>query len=170
MKFFWYIFPFFNIVGILGVLWARQTIYALLFLIIIYVSSSICWISVGVELIGLILIIVYIGAITMLLLYMVMFLDAIKTQKDTQYDYFNKTVGMVFILYVYYILHNYWPENILLLNGWINSVFLINDINVLSINLFEQHSFAVILVGFVLLIAMIIALDIAKWHKSQINA
>jgi NADH-quinone oxidoreductase subunit J len=60
----------------IGVLLCRQTIYALLSLIVVFLTSSLYFILQGVNFVGLILIIVYIGAIAMLFLYMTMLINS----------------------------------------------------------------------------------------------
>jgi len=63
-------------ISAIGVLICRQTIYALLSLITLFLSSAVYFIANSVTFMGLILIIVYIGAIAMLFLYMVMLIDS----------------------------------------------------------------------------------------------
>jgi NADH-quinone oxidoreductase subunit J len=60
----------------IGVLFCRQTIYALLSLIAVFLASALYFIFHGVNFVGLILIIVYIGAIAMLFLYMTMLISS----------------------------------------------------------------------------------------------
>lgn len=69
---------FIVLLGAVGALVCRQTIYALLSLIVVFLASASYMISQQFNFIGLIFIIVYVGAIAMLFLYMVMLLDAPK--------------------------------------------------------------------------------------------
>lgn len=164
-------FYVFIVLGALGVLISRQTIYSLLYLVGVFVSSAIVWIAVSVELIGLILIIVYIGAVTMLLLYMVMFLDSSRSQQDSRGLTGAECIGIGLTLLALYFnapsnffdseTHDFGGER------WMENVFLTSDIASIAINLFEQHAGAVVFVGFILLIAVVVALDIASIQKGD---
>jgi len=164
-------FYVFIVLGILGVLISRQTIYSLLYLVGVFVSSAVIWVAISVELIGLILIIVYIGAVTMLLLYMVMFLDSSRPQQDGKglTDMECMGIGLIITALYFNAPSNFFDNEMYDFVGerWMESTFLTNDIAIIAINLFEQHAGAVIFVGFILLIAMVVALDIASIQKED---
>lgn len=164
-------FYVFIVLCALGVLVSRQTIYSLLYLVGVFVSSAVVWIADGVELIGLILIIVYIGAVTMLLLYMVMFLDSSQSQQDSRglIGVECMSIGLILLALYYNTPSNFFDSEMHDFGGerWMESVFLTNDIASIAINLFEQHAGAVVFVGFILLIAMVVALDIASIQKED---
>ena len=63
------------IIGLIGVLESRQTIYSLLWLVFSFICSAMFFISMEMSLLGLLFIIVYIGAIAILFLYMIMLID-----------------------------------------------------------------------------------------------
>jgi NADH-quinone oxidoreductase subunit J len=85
------------LIGALSALFCRQTIYALLSLMITFIMSAFYFMQIKIYFISAILIIVYIGAITMLFLYVIMFLDIKKYAKFFPYSWRKRlTYGIFF--------------------------------------------------------------------------
>ncbi|MGH8279538.1 MAG: NADH-quinone oxidoreductase subunit J [Gammaproteobacteria bacterium] len=59
----------------LGVITARNTVYAALFLVMTFVASAGLWLLLEAEFLALILVLVYVGAVMVLFLFIVMMLD-----------------------------------------------------------------------------------------------
>ena len=54
---------------------SRNTVYSVFFLILVFVSVSILFIMIGAEFLGMIMLIVYVGAVAVLFLFVVMMLN-----------------------------------------------------------------------------------------------
>ena len=70
-----YLFSFITITSSLAVISARNTIHAVFFLILDFVSVSCLFIMMGAEFLGMMMLIVYVGAVAVLFLFVVMMLD-----------------------------------------------------------------------------------------------
>ena len=68
-------FYFFSIVAVFAsvmVTVSKNTVYSVFFLILVFISISILFIMIGAEFLGMIMLIVYVGAVSVLFLFVVM--------------------------------------------------------------------------------------------------
>ena len=70
-----YLFSFVLIVSALGVITSRNPVYAVLFLVLSFVTAAGLWMLMFAEFLALTLILVYVGAVMVLFLFVVMMLD-----------------------------------------------------------------------------------------------
>jgi len=70
-----YIFAAFLVMTCLSVLFSKNPVNSVLFLVLAFLNSTFLFILVGAEFVGIILAIVYIGAVAILFLFVVMMLD-----------------------------------------------------------------------------------------------
>ena len=77
-------FYFFSTIAVFSAIMgtvSRNTVYSVFFLILVFVSVSILFIMIGAEFLGMIMLIVYVGAVAVLFLFVVMMLNV--TEKKT---------------------------------------------------------------------------------------
>ncbi|HFD86725.1 MAG TPA: NADH-quinone oxidoreductase subunit J, partial [Gammaproteobacteria bacterium] len=74
-QFLFYFFAAIEIFAALRVITVRNPVHAALFLVLTFVSASCLWILMEAEFLGLLLILVYVGAVMVLFLFVVMMLD-----------------------------------------------------------------------------------------------
>jgi len=72
---FFYFFAAILVGAAVGVVTARNAVHAVLFLVLAFVTSAILWVSMQAEFLGIILVLVYAGAVMVLFLFVVMMLD-----------------------------------------------------------------------------------------------
>ena len=72
---FFYFFSFIAVSAATMVTISRNTVYSVFFLILVFVSVSILFIMIGAEFLGMIMLIVYVGAVAVLFLFVVMMLN-----------------------------------------------------------------------------------------------
>ena len=72
---FFYFFSFIAIVSAIMVTAARNTVHSVFFLILDFISISCLFIMIGAEFLGMIMLIVYVGAVAVLFLFVVMMLN-----------------------------------------------------------------------------------------------
>ena len=72
--FFW-IFATILVVSAFAVIWARNPVHSVLFLILAFVNAAGLFLLLGAEFLAMILIVVYVGAVAVLFLFIVMLLD-----------------------------------------------------------------------------------------------
>ena len=71
-------FYFFSIIAVFAAVMvtvSRNTVYSVFFLILVFISISILFIMIGAEFLGMIMLIVYVGAVAVLFLFVVMMLN-----------------------------------------------------------------------------------------------
>ena len=72
---FFYFFSTLAVFGAAMVTLSRNTVYSVFFLILVFISVSILFIMIGAEFLGMIMLIVYVGAVAVLFLFVVMMLN-----------------------------------------------------------------------------------------------
>ena len=72
---FFYFFSTIAVFSALMVTISRNTVYSVFFLILVFVTTSILFIMIGAEFLGMIMLIVYVGAVAVLFLFVVMMLN-----------------------------------------------------------------------------------------------
>ena len=72
---FFYFFSAISVFSAIMVTVSRNTVYSVFFLILVFVSVSILFIMIGAEFLGMIMLIVYVGAVAVLFLFVVMMLN-----------------------------------------------------------------------------------------------
>jgi NADH-quinone oxidoreductase subunit J len=70
-----YAFAFFAVLSALGVIGLRNPVHAVLSLIVTFFSTACLWLLLQAEFLGVVLILVYVGAVMILFLFVVMMLD-----------------------------------------------------------------------------------------------
>ena len=138
----------------------KNPVYAALFLILSFVSTSALFIIQGAEFLGLILILVYVGAVMVLFLFVVMMLDVklLSALKSNILSYLPMlvTISGILLAQIIYILYK---SDLLL-----NNKPLVSKINTSNNNtkelgklIFTEYLFAFEIVGCILLVAIIVA-------------
>ncbi len=70
-----YLFAGALVFAALRVITARNPVHSALFLVLAFVNAAILWVQMGAEFLGIILVLVYVGAVMVLFLFVVMMLD-----------------------------------------------------------------------------------------------
>ena len=173
---FFYFFSTIAVFASVMVVTSKNTVYSVFFLILVFATISILFIMIGAEFLGMIMLIVYVGAVAVLFLFVVMMLNVteqiIKSPKKK--SFFNKTsisslVGLIIFL-----------ELLVVIGGWkYKSAFVpLSDIN-LNTNVSNTHALGNILyteyihlfqiAGIILLMAMIGAITLTFSKKENIK-
>ena len=95
---FFYFFSAITVFSAVMVTISRNTVYSVFFLILVFVSVSILFIMIGAEFLGMIMLIVYVGAVAVLFLFVVMMLNITEqiTKRSTRKGLINNiSVGAV---------------------------------------------------------------------------
>jgi len=151
----------------------RNPVHSVLFLILAFFTSSILLFILDIEFLGIIFIIIYVGAIAVLFLFVVMMLD----NKTVDFNYQNYYVvyfliGSIFLVQTSSTLFETFKQ----VND--KSVYLqlsmfltdnLNNLNLLGQVLFNYYSSCFLLAGLVLLVAMIGAIVLSLNFNSTGN-
>ncbi len=159
---FFYLFSIIAIVSAIMVTASKNTVHSVFFLILDFISISCLFIMIGAEFLGMIMLIVYVGAVAVLFLFVVMMLNV--AQQKNQW-FLSKSssrhipVGLIISAIIFF-------ELIIVVGGWKYKPDLSDSTNISSINdITNTHSLGLVLYtdyihifqisGMILLIAMI---------------
>ena len=156
---FFYIFSFIAIISAIMVTVSKNTVHSVFFLILDFISISSLFIMIGAEFLGMIMLIVYVGAVAVLFLFVVMMLNVAK-QKNTWFKSSTNSAHIPIGLLVSIII---FFEVIIVIGGWkykpeLSNKIVVSDItNTHSIGnvLYTDYIHLFQLSGMVLLVAMI---------------
>ena len=172
-------FYFFSIIAVFSAIMvtiSKNTIYSVFFLILVFVSVSILFIMIGAEFLGMIMLIVYVGAVAVLFLFVVMMLNIVEqiTKRSSRKGFINyisvgSIVGVIIFL-----------ELLVVIGGWkYKGTFIpLSDINI-NVDLSNTHILGNILytdyihlfqiAGMILLVAMIGAITLTFSKRENIK-
>ena len=174
--FFFYIFSFIAIVSAIMVIVSRNTVHSVFFLILDFISISCLFIMIGAEFLGMIMLIVYVGAVAVLFLFVVMMLN-VAQQKN---QWFSSTIsashipiGLVVSIVIFF-------ELIIVIGGWKYKENLSDSINLsISTEISNTASLGNViytdfihlfqLSGMILLVAMIGAIVLTFRHRTGLK-
>ena len=159
---FFYFFSVIAIVSAIMVTASKNTVHSVFFLILDFISISCLFIMVGAEFLGMIMLIVYVGAVAVLFLFVVMMLNV--AQQKNQW-FLSKSssrhipIGLIISAIIFF-------ELIIVVGGWKYKPELLNSNNLTSTyEISNTHSLGQVLYtdyihvfqisGMILLIAMI---------------
>jgi len=156
-------FYFFSIVAIISAIMvtaSKNTVHSVFFLILDFISISCLFIMIGAEFLGMIMLIVYVGAVAVLFLFVVMMLNV--AQQKNQW-FLSKTssrhipIGLIISLIIFF-------ELIIVIGGWKYKPDLIEPTNMIN-EISNTHSLGQVLYtdyihifqisGMILLVSMI---------------
>ncbi len=159
---FFYTFSLIAVVSAIMVTVSRNTVHSVFFLILDFISISCLFIMIGAEFLGMIMLIVYVGAVAVLFLFVVMMLNVVQ-QKNTLFESVSDgkhiPIGLLISLVIFF-------ELIIVIGGWKYKpdLFYSNDLNITN-EVSNTHSLGQVLYtdyihvfqisGMILLIAMI---------------
>ncbi len=173
---FFYFFSTIVVFSSIMVTISRNTVYSVFFLILVFVSTSILFIMIGAEFIGMIMLIVYVGAVAVLFLFVVMMLNVVEetSKKSLRKGLFNNisvgsAVGIIIFL-----------ELLVVIGGWKykDSFFSLSDLTFISDTtnthilgkvLYTEYIYLFQVSGMILLVAMIGAISLTFSKRDNIK-
>ena len=160
---FFYVFSIIAVISAIMVTVSKNTVHSVFFLILDFISISCLFIMIGAEFLGMIMLIVYVGAVAVLFLFVVMMLN-VAQQKNQWFNSESTTsshipVGLIISTIIFF-------ELIIVVGGWKYKPELSNpNTSQISNEISNTHSLGQVLYtdyihifqisGMILLIAMI---------------
>ncbi len=174
---FFYIFSIIAILSAIMVTVSKNTVHSVFFLILDFVSISCLFIMIGAEFVGMIMLIVYVGAVAVLFLFVVMMLN-VSLQKNEWFAAERGSshipVGIIISIIIFF-------ELIIVVGGWkfkpnlnpdsLDLDFISEKTNTHSIGevLYTDYIHLFQLSGMILLVAMIGAIVLTFRKRSGIK-
>ncbi len=159
---FFYTFSFIAIVSAIMVIASKNTVHSVFFLILDFISISCLFIMIGAEFLGMIMLIVYVGAVAVLFLFVVMMLN-VAQQKNQWFISEDSSshipIGLLVSVIIFF-------ELIIVISGWKYKPNLLNFSKIkISPEITNTHALGNVLYtdyvhlfqlsGMILLVAMI---------------
>jgi len=173
---FFYFFSTIAVFSALMVTISRNTVYSVFFLILVFVSTSVLFIMIGAEFLGMIMLIVYVGAVAVLFLFVVMMLNVTEQQKQrsTRKGIIN-TISVGSLVGVIIFL-----ELLVVIGGWkykgtftsLSSINLNQDLSnthLLGSVLYTDYIHLFQISGMILLVAMVGAITLTFSKRENIK-
>ena len=158
---FFYVFSIIAVVSAIMVTVSKNTVHSVFFLILDFISISCLFIMVGAEFLGMIMLIVYVGAVAVLFLFVVMMLNVAQQKNQWFISEENSghiPVGLLISAIIFF-------ELIIVIGGWKYKPDLFETTNLITNEISNTHSLGQVLYtdyihifqisGMILLVAMI---------------
>ena len=159
---FFYTFSFIAVVSAIMVTVSKNTVHSVFFLILDFISISCLFIMIGAEFLGMIMLIVYVGAVAVLFLFVIMMLNVAQQKNQwfaSEENSKHIPVGLIISTIIFF-------ELIIVIGGWKYKPDLFDLNNSMdNLNVSNTHSIGQILYtdyihvfqisGMILLVAMI---------------
>lgn len=170
IAFFFYIFSIVMVGSAFMVIAARNPVHSVLFLILAFVNAAGLFLLMGAEFLGMILVVVYVGAVAVLFLFVVMMLDvdfAALKQGFLQYLPLGALIGIAVLI-----------ELVLVVGAWTLGdtrvapaapAGTISNTAALGQVLYTQYVYFFQIAGLILLTAMIGAIVLTLRHKEGVK-
>ena len=172
---FFYIFSIVAIISAIMVTASKNTVHSVFFLILDFISISCLFIMIGAEFLGMIMLIVYVGAVAVLFLFVVMMLNV--AQQKNQW-FLSKSssrhipIGLIISAVIFF-------ELMIVVGGWKYKPNLVNNLPELNSELSNTHLLGQVLYtdyihifqisGMILLIAMIGAIVLTYRQREGVK-
>ena len=173
---FFYTFSLIAIFSAIMVIASKNTVHSVFFLILDFISISCLFIMIGAEFLGMIMLIVYVGAVAVLFLFVVMMLN-VAQQKNQWFvstsDNTHIPIGLLISIVIFL-------ELVIVVGGWKYKPDLLSSVSVgINQNITNTHAICNILYtdyihlfqlsGMILLVAMIGAIVLTYRKRSGIK-
>jgi NADH-quinone oxidoreductase subunit J len=173
---FFYIFSLIAIVSAIMVTVSKNTVHSVFFLILDFISISCLFIMIGAEFLGMIMLIIYVGAVAVLFLFVVMMLN-VAQQKNQWFSARESSkhipVGLIISTIIFF-------ELIIVIGGWkykpdlVSSMSLnidssISNTHAIGYILYTDYIHIFQLSGMILLVAMIGAIVLTFRQRSGVK-
>ena len=173
---FFFIFSLIAIVSAIMVTVSKNTVHSVFFLILDFISISCLFIMIGAEFLGMIMLIIYVGAVAVLFLFVVMMLN-VAQQKNQWFSARESSkhipVGLIISTIIFF-------ELIIVIGGWkykpdlVSSMSLnidssISNTHAIGYVLYTDYIHIFQLSGMILLVAMIGAIVLTFRQRSGVK-
>ena len=173
---FFYFFSTIAVFASIMVTVSRNTVYSVFFLILVFINISILFIMIGAEFLGMIMLIVYVGAVAVLFLFVVMMLNITEqlTKRTSRRGLINNiSVGLMVGVIIFL-------ELLVVVGGWkYKDTFVSLSATNLNLDISNTHALGNVLYtdyihlfqisGMILLVAMIGAITLTFSKRENIK-
>ncbi|WP_412058204.1 NADH-quinone oxidoreductase subunit J [Bartonella sp. DGB2] len=171
---FFYLFAFVMIASAVMVVTARNPVHSVLFLILAFFNAAALFLLAGAEFLGLLLLVVYVGAVAVLFLFVVMMLDIDFVELKSgalKYAPIGALIGFIValeLIFVYISMH-FSPNLAANITQPMPDLATRTNTEALGDLLYTDYAFYFQMAGLVLLVAMIGAIILTLHHRPGVK-
>ena len=173
---FFYFFSTIAVFAAIMVTVSRNTVYSVFFLILVFISISILFIMIGAEFLGMIMLIVYVGAVAVLFLFVVMMLNITEqlTKRSSRRGLINNIsvgsiVGVIIFLELLVVVGGWKYKGTFVPLSTANLNLDISNTHALGNILYTDYIHLFQISGMILLVAMIGAITLTFSKRENIK-
>ena len=173
---FFYFFSTITVFAAIMVIVSRNTVYSVFFLILVFISISILFIMIGAEFLGMIMLIVYVGAVSVLFLFVVMMLNITEqlTKPSSRKGLINNIsvgsiVGVIIFLELLVVVGGWKYKGTFVPLSAINLNLDISNTHALGNILYTDYIHLFQISGMILLVAMIGSITLTFSKRENIK-
>ncbi len=172
-------FYFFSVIAVFAatmVIVSRNTVYSVFFLILVFITISILFIMIGAEFLGMIMLIVYVGAVSVLFLFVVMMLNITEqiTKRSSRKGFINNIslgsiIGLIIFLELLVVIGGWKYKNTFVALSSINPNLDLSNTHALGNVLYTDYIHLFQIAGMILLVSMIGAITLTFSKRANIK-
>ena len=173
---FFYFFSSISVFAAIMVTVSRNTVYSVFFLILVFISISILFIMIGAEFLGMIMLIVYVGAVEVLFLFVVMMLNITEqlTERSSRKGLINNIsvgsiIGAIIFLELLVVIGGWKYKGTFVPLSATNPNLDISNTHALGNILYTDYIHLFQISGMILLVAMIGAITLTFSKRENIK-
>jgi len=173
---FFYFFSTIAVFASIMVIVSRNTVYSVFFLILVFISISILFIMIGAEFLGMIMLIVYVGAVSVLFLFVVMMLNITEqlTERSSRKGLINNIsvgsiIGAIIFLELLVVIGGWKYKGTFVPLSAINLNLDISNTHALGNVLYTDYIHLFQISGMILLVSMIGAITLTFSKRENIK-
>ena len=173
---FFYFFSFITVFAAVMLTISKNTIYSVFFLILVFISISILFIMIGAEFLGMIMLIVYVGAVAILFLFVVMMLNISKltAKQITRKGLINNVsvgslVGVIIFLELLVVVGGWKYKNNFLPLSYEEANNNLTNAHAIGNVLYTDYIHLFQISGMILLVAMIGAITLTFSKRENVK-
>ena len=169
-----YVFAISAIVAGIFVVFSRNPVHSVLWLILAFISAAGLFVLMGAEFVAMLLLIVYIGAVAVLFLFVVMMLDVDFAELKAgmaEYLPLGLLIGVILLIELGLVFAhwNFAPEATALRASPTPSLTELANTQALGAVLYDQYVYLFEIAGLILLVAMVGAIVLTLRHRPDIK-
>jgi len=156
------------------VIYTKNPVYSIFFLIIVFCLCACLLILLNVEFLGIIFLVIYVGAIAVLFLFVIMMLNIRLVELEQLYIRYIP-IGLIFVSMLFcivsYIMYNmgFFEDYTWGLFLWLQEYNADMNLIILGVILYTYYMIEFIIAGIILLVAMIGTIVITLNHKKNVK-
>ena len=141
----------------IGVIILKNSVFSALSLVMCFIFAAIIWISIEIEFLSIVLILVYVGAVMVLFLFVVMMLDIKHEEQSRKSVWLSYLSLLILSLIFFYFTYLYFEKAI---GDFAQTESFISNTREIGIILYTEFTYAFIIAGILLLLAVVGAIAI----------